>query len=136
MLICVNTHFDFDVSVQVDSAKLIVDRLSYLPLDVPVILMGDFNALPLSPCHNIFTGKGQKRASMEGFFKNAFKKPFPGTQHGFSGNLDGDHIDWILYRGKIEIKDILVVHGTIDGRYPSDHFPIYATFEEKKNGLR
>ena len=67
-------------------------------------------------------------------FQNAFKKPFPGTQHGFTGNLNGDHIDWILYRGKISIKDIMVVHDTVDGLYPSDHFPIYATFE-KKNGL-
>lgn len=64
---------------------MIVDRLSYLPLDVPVILMGDFNALPLSPCHNIFTGKGQKRASMEGFLKMHLKSLFQGLNMAFPG---------------------------------------------------
>ena len=127
-LICVNTHFDFDVSVQIKSAKLIIEQISHLPCDVPVILMGDFNAPPLSPCHNIFTGQSQKLKVKESCFINAFKKPFPGTQHNFTGDPNGDHIDWILYRGKIAIKNMMVIHDTFDGRYPSDHFPLYATF--------
>ena len=130
-LICVNTHFDFDASVQIKSAKLIMERLSHLPSEVPVIIIGDFNALPLSPCHNIFTGHKQKTEAKRGYFRNAFKKPFPGTQHGFTGDLNRDHIDWILYRGKIAKKDYIVIQDTIDGIYPSDHFPLYATFQWK-----
>jgi endonuclease/exonuclease/phosphatase family metal-dependent hydrolase len=128
-LICVNTHFDFDVATQVKSAKLILERLSQLSPEAPVILMGDFNALPLSPCYNIFIGKDRKPKAKKGGFKNAFKKPFPGTQHGFTGDPNCDHIDWILYRGKIVKKDYMVIRDTIAGLYPSDHFPLYATFQ-------
>jgi endonuclease/exonuclease/phosphatase family metal-dependent hydrolase len=128
-IICVNTHFDFDVTVQTESAKLIMTRLSHLPSHVPVILVGDFNALPQSPCYNIFTGQGQKIKAKESGFLNVFEKPFPGTQHNFTGDPNGDHIDWILYRGRIVNTDYMVIRDTIHGLYPSDHFPMYATFQ-------
>jgi len=128
-LICANTHFDFDVSVQIESAKLIMTRLLHLPSDVPVILVGDFNAIPLSPCYNIFTGQNQKPDRKERYLKNVFTRPFPGTHHGFTGDLNGDHIDWILYRGRIVKKDYMVIQDTIHGLYPSDHFPVYSTFQ-------
>jgi len=129
MIIFVNTHFDFDTSVQIKSAKLIMERLSHFPSDVPVIVVGDFNAIPFSPCYNIFTGHGQKPGEKKCYFKNAFKKPFPGTHHGFTGNINGDYIDWILYRGKIFKQESMVIRDTIDGLYPSDHFPLYAGFK-------
>ena len=137
LIICVNTHFDFDTSVQIKSARLIMERLLRFPSDIPVIMVGDFNAIPFSPCYNIFTGHGRKPEEKECFFKNAFKKPFPGTHHGFTGNINGDYIDWILYRGKIIKLESMVIRDTIDGLYPSDHFPLYATFklavQEKQN---
>jgi endonuclease/exonuclease/phosphatase family metal-dependent hydrolase len=129
MIICVNTHLDFDPSVQTTSAKLIMDRLQRFPSDVPVIMVGDFNTTPFSPCYKIFTGHGQKTETQKCYFKNAFKKPYPGTHHGFTGNINGDYIDWILYRGKIVKQDCRVIKNRIDGLYPSDHFPVYATFK-------
>lgn len=128
-LICVNTHFDFDVTVQIESAKLILKRLLQFSTNAPVVLIGDFNAIPFSPCYDIFTGRRQKSKEKDCFFKNAFKKPFPGTHHGFTGDINRDHIDWILYCGGIAKKDCRVIQNTIDGLYPSDHFPLYATFE-------
>ena len=129
MIIFVNTHFDFDTSVQIKSAKLIMERLSHFPSDITVIILGDFNAIPFSPCYNIFIGHGQKPEEKECYFINAFKKPFPGTHHGFTGNINGDYIDWILYRGKIFKQESMVIRDTIDGLYPSDHFPLYARFK-------
>lgn len=127
-VICINTHLDFDVSVQVKSAKLILDRLSHLPDDVPVILMGDFNTTPFSPCYNIFTGHDDTSSGNAGYFKDAFKKPFTGTHHEFTGNTDGDHIDWILFRGKITLKNSAVIQDTFKNSYLSDHFPLCAQF--------
>lgn len=127
-VICVNTHFDFDVSVQIQSANLILDRLSHLPDDVPVILMGDFNSAPFSPCYNIFTGQEDTSSVNAGYFKDAFKKPFTGTHHGFTGNTTGDHIDWILFRGKITLKNSRVILDTFQNMYLSDHFPLCAEF--------
>ena len=136
MIICVNTHFDFDTSVQIKSARLIMERLLRFPSDIPVIMVGDFNTTPFSPCYNIFTGHGQKIEEKECYFKNAFKKPFPGTHHGFTGSINGDYIDWILYRGKIFKRESMVIRDTIDGLYPSDHFPLYATFKRIEQSNR
>ncbi len=128
-LICINTHFDFDESVQIESAKLIMERLARLPSHVPAILMGDFNSAPFTPCQYIFIGNNQTSNSKGGFFKNTFNRPFPGTHHDFTGKDSGDHIDWILYRGNISQIEHKVIRDTFNGRYPSDHFPLVATFK-------
>ena len=127
-LVCVNTHFDFDSSVQVKSAQIIMRRLASMSHVAPVILVGDFNAIPMSPCYKIFTGQDQKLASKVSHFTNVFNSPFPGTHHGFTGDRDGEHIDWILYCGKIVVKDCQTIRDTVNGLYISDHFPLYADF--------
>jgi len=129
MLICVNTHFDFDASVQIEGAGLIIKQLSHLPPDLSAVLIGDFNATPDSPCHMIFTGQDQESGPGKSRpFQNAFSEPFPGTIHKFTGNTKGEHIDWILYRGGIMKKNCKVIPDTINGIYPSDHFPLFASF--------
>lgn len=121
-IICLNTHFDFDAAVQTESAEIIMAQVSHLPSDVPALLVGDFNADPSRPCYGVFTGQ-------EHSFKDVFDEPFPGTYHGFSGETDGKHIDWILYRGGIAPEGASVVRYAADGVYPSDHFPVYAVFK-------
>jgi len=128
-VICINTHLDFDVSVQVESAKLILNRLSSLPEDIPAILMGDFNSAPFSPCYNIFTARNKKERGKENYFKNAFKEPFTGTHHGFTGITDTGPIDWILFRGNLTSKNSKVIRDTFNNIYISDHFPLCAEFE-------
>ena len=107
-------------------------RLSFLPADVPVIIVGDFNATPLSPSYMLFTGEDQTLMFKRPFLKNVFKKPFPGTHHGFTGSVEGDHIDWILYSGDIVAEECMVIHEAFRGLYPSDHFPVCAAFRWKK----
>jgi len=129
-LIYINTHFDFDATVQTKSAEMIMERLSRLPSELPVILMGDFNATPSCPCYKMLTGQDKKSNSTNKlYFKNTFKKPFLGTHHGFSGNKNGKNIDWILYRGGIVPMDCKVIHDKIHDIYLSDHFPVYAKFK-------
>ena len=126
-VICVSTHFDFDARVQTESAVIIMDRLSQLPSDIPALIAGDFNSTPYSPCHKVFTGENQVLPPRSLYFKNAFKKPFPGTFHGFTGKA-GDPIDWILYRGGLIPEIAEVIQNMPDGIYPSDHFPVHAAF--------
>jgi endonuclease/exonuclease/phosphatase family metal-dependent hydrolase len=123
--ICITTHFDFDPQIQALSARLILARLAKLPADLPVVICGDFNSAPSGPCYRLFTGEEGDPALG---FKNVFPEPFPGTHHGFTGNRDGDHIDWILYRGKISNAEARVVAKNFKGIYPSDHFPLWAAF--------
>lgn len=133
-MICANTHFDFDTFVQTQSATLIMQRLADIASDIPVILIGDFNATPNSPCYEIFTGNKAKDIQGKGdFFKNAFPKPFPSTFHGFNDDKKGNHIDWILYRGRLTPNESRIIHGKINGMYPSDHFPLFAVFNKRKN---
>ncbi len=127
-VICINTHLDFDDSVQVKSARLILDQLAQLPHNVPVILMGDFNAVPFSACYNIFTDHDDQPTVRAPCFKDAFGEPFTGTRHGFTGQTDGDHIDWILYRGKLAVNRSMVIQDTFNNVYVSDHFPLFAEF--------
>jgi endonuclease/exonuclease/phosphatase family metal-dependent hydrolase len=125
-LICLNTHFDFEAQVQTESAEIITQRLARLPGDLPALIVGDFNADPFGSCHKFFTGKASPPAESD--FKNAFAPSFPGTYHGFTGKTDGGHIDWILYRGQIVPEDAAVIREAADGVYPSDHFPLRASF--------
>jgi endonuclease/exonuclease/phosphatase family metal-dependent hydrolase len=131
-LICVNTHFDFKVAVQVESARIIITRLSLLPADIPVVVLGDFNATPSSLAHMLFTGDDQALMGKRPFLKNVFKKPFPCTHHGFTGRVEGDHIDWILYSGDIVLEEGRVIQEAVNGLYLSDHFPVYAAFRWQK----
>jgi endonuclease/exonuclease/phosphatase family metal-dependent hydrolase len=126
--ICINTHLDFAPGVQADSARIILDRISYLPADVPAVLIGDFNATPESPCYQIFTGKDPNRPALARSFRDVFCSPRPATFHGFTGETGGDHIDWMLYSGSITPTSCTAVHQKFAGRYPSDHFPLFATF--------
>jgi endonuclease/exonuclease/phosphatase family metal-dependent hydrolase len=125
-LICVNTHFDFNEAIQVRSARLILKTLMQWPLDAPVVLTGDFNASPKRACYEVLAGS-PSGVSAAGF-RNAFNPPFPPTQHGFTGDDTGEHIDWILYRGCITPVSPCVIRETFDGFYLSDHFPVYAFF--------
>jgi endonuclease/exonuclease/phosphatase family metal-dependent hydrolase len=131
-LICISTHFDFDAGVQVRSARLILHRLDREDPDVPVLLMGDFNATAGAPCHRVFTEEGFSGADGARKWRTAFRDAFAdnrsGTFHGFSGRSDGRAIDWILYRGGVHLLASRVIRTPFRGRYPSDHFPLSATF--------
>jgi len=129
-VILINTHFDFDEQIQIESAQYIVKRLLKYPPEIPAILLGDFNCPPSQPCHKVFTGE-EPELTVEGgrFFKPVFSKPYPGTHHGFSGEAGGNQIDWIMYSGNIRPVKWGVVRDKFAGVYPSDHFPLYAVFE-------
>lgn len=129
-VIIINTHFDFDEQVQVESAQFIMKRLLRFPFEIPAILVGDFNCPPSQPCHKVFTGKEQN-VPIDGsrIFKPVFHKPYPGTHHGFSGNAGEDQIDWIMYSGNLKPVKWGVVRNKFAGLYPSDHFPLFTIFE-------
>lgn len=121
-LTVINTHFDFKPEVQRQSALLILKRLENTPPNLPVVLMGDLNAGPNSSCIAALTDKSVG-------FKSAFRPHMSGTHHKFQGVANGEPIDWILYRGGIEKKDSQIVTQPVSGVYPSDHFPLVASFK-------
>ncbi len=125
-VVCVNTHFDFLSSVQERCAKMIVQKLSaYISPQVPVIITGDFNALPDSPGYREFVTHGR--------MKEVFSGEYSGTYHGFTGKKNDRHIDWILYRGPVELLSRKMIVDPYQGGYLSDHFPVIAEFRTGEN---
>ncbi len=125
-LICVNTHFDFDASVQMESAKIIIsDSALSHSQDTPVIITGDFNAEPDSPCYMELTSDDVPG----GRFNELFNGSHSCTYHGFTGVCTGRHIDWILFRGPVKAVEKKIIRDKFNGGYPSDHYPVLARFQ-------
>jgi len=129
-----NTHFDHAGSyARQESAKLLRDRLARIAGEAPVILMGDFNdpAGDPTPSYGVLVG-GDKRNGLLLYdtWSQASREQRmqgEGTFHGFSGEAIRGRIDWILTSGGLPVIDAGIDRLGYDGRYPSDHFPVWAT---------
>jgi len=126
-----NTHFQHTAQgeqARVNSAKLIAERIGKLPNDVPLILTGDFNSAALnSQSYKIFS------ASLKDAWVTAAHRVGPeGTMSGFRGGTGGRRIDWIMYRGPFSVAFAETVTYNENGRYPSDHYPVFAVLELEK----
>ena len=127
-LVCGTTHLDFEETVQVASAEIILERVGRIASDRAVVLTGDFNCAPTSVCHAVFTRPPDTSEQRYTAFRNVLEPPYPGTFHGFQGGLGGRCIDWILYRGRITARRALVLPFQVASCYPSDHYPVVADF--------
>lgn len=117
-----NAHFDFKDKVQVKSADLIRHKLSCLNSKIPKILCGDFNADPTGKCYHQFIFKNPPK------FKDPFSTIQSATFHGFTGVPNTGRIDWILYSGNLSPISKEIIKYNENGKYPSDHFPVYVKF--------
>lgn len=99
--------------------------------DIPVILMGDFNATPNSKLiRNLKNGKYCKKkfVAVQDFNKELYKMP---TRSDFGRKRKGIHIDYIFVSEDIEIINTEIISDNINGKYPSDHFPVMAEIKIK-----
>jgi endonuclease/exonuclease/phosphatase family metal-dependent hydrolase len=127
-VICLNTHFDFHDRAHWGAARVLKEQLASYSRKTPTILMGDFNTTPESPCYRWITGNEENgEAGMD--FKETFTKPHPSTFHGFTGKPVAGHIDWILFRGTLRLRNCQVEEFAIGDVYVSDHNPVTAAFE-------
>lgn len=123
-----NTHFPLEYfpEAQKKSADLLVDVLKKIAPETPLFLLGDFNATSDSDVLLKFRHEG-----FESAWETADERVGPLiTFHGFQGPEyeEGVKIDWILSRrsGAGKILRLETVAFQKNGRYPSDHFPVYA----------
>ena len=118
-----NTHFFTGRSgynlAKLNSAKLIMERINAFnrfgewTKDRPVFLMGDFNARPGGQVYKTFVG--DEKSDDPGLLKDSVER--------------GLGIDWILYKGNVDVLSYEKVDYNVDGVYPSDHKPIFVEFE-------
>ena len=119
-----NTHLPYreqDDAARERSAALIVTRVADMPPDVPVVVLGDFNSAPGSVAHRTLT------AALDDAWDHAARRTGPaGTYTGF-GDTPGERIDWVLSRG-LQARQVRTLDARVDGRLPSDHFPVLVEF--------
>jgi endonuclease/exonuclease/phosphatase family metal-dependent hydrolase len=58
------------------------------------------------------------------------------TAHGFRGTRKGNKIDYIFTPSNVKVLEAQILYDNIDGRYPSDHFPVTATLRLPAAGGR
>ncbi len=118
-----NTHFFTGGSgyhmAKINSAKLIMERINAFnrfgewTKDRPVFLMGDFNARPGGKVYKTFIGDGKSDDPL--LLKDSLK--------------GGEGIDWILYKGNVDVVHYEKILYNVEGVYPSDHKPVFVEFQ-------
>lgn len=122
----VNTHFDHQVQASREkSAELALSRVRQWNTDLPVLLVGDFNAAAgKNRCYDVLV---RDEAFLDAWSTARSRGPLVGTFHDYRGpQADGERIDWILHRGGVTVEHSEIVTFSSNGQYPSDHFPVYA----------
>lgn len=122
-----NTHFDHRSVEARKHAALVLERhLRKLPRGVPVIVGGDFNATAeSSEPWEILTGRRLSDAWIL-----AEERIGPAiTWSGFAAPEDSvKRIDWLLIGGVKSVTQCETVLYNENGRYPSDHYPVFCSF--------
>lgn len=121
-----NTHFPHEGDIHEtrnNCAKLIIEKVNAHAADLPVIVMGDFNATPDSAAYRSFIDAG---------FADSYTGQRVNTFHNFEGEnyaSSGVHIDWILIK-RFAAKACEVIKDARPPLFPSDHYPVLASLEK------
>jgi len=122
-----NAHFDHESEeARFESAKLIHKKAEQLNEEyAPVLLMGDFNAIPNSePIEYLSSYYFDSRLISK-------SKPFGpvGTYNGFDTSHPLDvRIDYIFVNSRISVSKYAVLSNSRQNRTPSDHLPVLISF--------
>ena len=121
-----NTHFDHrSEEARRGAAHVLSEQIERIAGDGPVIVTGDFNAAAESSV----PWKTITEAGFTDTWLSAANHAGPSvTWSGFKAPEDraDRRIDWILTRGSLSARRCETVTFNRDGRYPSDHFPVFA----------
>lgn len=123
--IFMNTHFDhIGVIARTESAKLILQKAKEFAKDLPLILTGDFNIDQHNEAY--FTLANSK--VVQDVYDLAPIKYIPNsTFNGWGKSIDTDkRIDHIFITKPFKVKKYGVLTDTYIGKFPSDHFPVFA----------
>lgn len=126
-----NTHLDHMGQVaRHEGAATVLEQAKKLSGDLPVIVTGDFNAIPSDEPIQVLTNPTDPRHLTHSRDIAAFKYGPEWTFHDF-GKIPYDKRDWIDYifvKGTIKVLRNAVLTETLNAVFPSDHCPIISTF--------
>ncbi|QDT00830.1 Beta-glucanase precursor [Adhaeretor mobilis] len=126
-VLALNTHWDHESQpARLKGAKVIAERLNSIAKpDEPILLLGDFNVGPQNPARHAL----QQNQLREAFLQVHDPTDSVGTYHNFKGKPSSQKIDAILVSGNWKVLQANIDQHALDGRYPSDHFPVTAVLE-------
>lgn len=118
-----NSHFDHvGISARKNSVDMIIERAKQFT-DIPVVFTADMNVVEGSDNYNQFVNSDY-------FVDTKYRAPDSMsycTYHDTKPQLHkGDVIDYVMINDGFEALTYKVVTEGIDGRFVSDHYPIYA----------
>lgn len=120
------------------SVVLLTQRLLNRKHADPFVVTGDFNTGEKNSVILYLKGKAAISKSSGDECKNpvpmvdTFRVLHPdaddvGTFNGFKGNRKGDKIDYIFTLPAVKVLEAKILYDNVDGRFPSDHFPVWST---------
>lgn len=96
---------------------------------VAVLVLGDYNSQPDDQPRALLAGEGSG-ALRDAFVEARAPEKSPGTVNpNFSGARTNSRIDWILLGGPMRARGYQKIDEQVDGRWPSDHYPVMADVE-------
>ena len=119
---------------------LLAERISDRERPDPFVVTGDFNAGENNPAILFLIGK----STLKGRGKVESENPVTmvdtfrtlhgdadkvGTFNSFRGTDTGEKIDFVLTSSDVQVLDAQILHDNVEGRYPSDHFPVTARLQ-------
>ena len=93
-----------------------------------LLLAGDFNAAPDSTPHTLLTDD-RRLPLLDVWEVVQPNDPHPGTYGGWEGLQTKKRIDWLLVAGQIRVRACDKLEAPVEGRYPSDHYPVIADLQ-------
>ncbi len=136
-----NVHFDHrGQQSREKSAALVFERAFTLARrqdrQDAVVLLGDLNASEENPAIAILTRPADDDGGPR--FRDSYRavraEGAAGTFNGFDPASDGGaaKIDYVFVGPGLKVLEAGIDRRTIDGRYPSDHFPVWARITSEK----
>lgn len=117
------THLDHRSSgARLRQTEAILQWYSSFSEVFPFILLGDFNETPDGEVHRLLKEAGLKDTWYLLGFEDDERAS---THHNFEGQPDVGRIDWIFVSDHFRVLNGNIIVDSLDGRYPSDHFPYY-----------
>jgi endonuclease/exonuclease/phosphatase family metal-dependent hydrolase len=130
-----NTHFDhLGEKARLESAKLLTKSIYEIAENDNIIVTGDFNSLPSSEVYNILTGVEENNGNTIGLkdAKMVSNLRHHGPDFTYTGfqlsklSENNKIIDYIFVGNSITVLKHGILSDTFNGRFPSDHFPVFA----------
>jgi len=129
-----NTHFDHQSGLaRLNSAKLLLEKISEIAPQLPVVVMGDLNCRPDSDPIAVLTGEptGDNASTslrlVDSISRSETKPQGPtGTWNGFKQIDPQSRIDYVLVRPDSPkvLEHLTADPKTANGRFASDHLPV------------